>query len=364
MKKTPNQLSRVAIAYHPGDTLKEKLNELGMSIKEFSVRTSKPEKTIIAVIKGTSSITSEMAVSFESVTRIPAHFWMNKQRLYDEYQIRMKREQTILQSVSWMRRFPVKEMANRGWIAACSSVEEKVDELFHFFGISTEKAWEDYYLNQELKIAFRISLAHAKEPEAISAWLRKGELQAAEIELEAVYSDKLLRSNLMLMKQLMVDQPEDFYQKLQSLCSKSGIILINTKCLPKAPINGATRWINDRPIIQLSNRYNRYDMFWFNFFHELGHILLHGKKDIFLEEAGCMEVVRDKEAEADLFASNILLTKEQEAEIIAAHNYTLDGIKASAAKYSTHPSIIVGRLQHLKEVKYWQDKELLPKIDI
>ena len=57
-------------------------------------------------------------------------------------------------------------------------------------------------------------------------------------------------------------------------------------------------------------------------------------------------------------------TKEQEAEIIAAHNYTLDGIKASAAKYSTHPSIIVGRLQHLKEVKYWQDKELLPKIDI
>ena len=45
MKKTPNQLSRVAIAYHPGDTLKEKLNELGMSIKEFSVRTSKPEKT-------------------------------------------------------------------------------------------------------------------------------------------------------------------------------------------------------------------------------------------------------------------------------------------------------------------------------
>ena len=63
-----------------------------MSFKEFAVMATKPEKTIIAVIKGASSITTEMAVSFENVTKIPAHVWMNKQRMYDEYQVRLKRE--------------------------------------------------------------------------------------------------------------------------------------------------------------------------------------------------------------------------------------------------------------------------------
>lgn len=58
---------------------------MGMSPKEFAVRTGKPEKTIIAVIKGDSALTSDMAVQFESVTGIPAHFWMNCQRSYDEY---------------------------------------------------------------------------------------------------------------------------------------------------------------------------------------------------------------------------------------------------------------------------------------
>ena len=80
-----------AVAFHPGVTLAEKLKEIDMSIKEFALRASKPEKTIHAVIKGESSVTSDMAVAFENVTRIPAHFWLNKQRNYDEYQARAKR---------------------------------------------------------------------------------------------------------------------------------------------------------------------------------------------------------------------------------------------------------------------------------
>lgn len=70
---------------HPGETLKEKLEEMEMSSKELAVRTGKPENIIIAVMKGESSITADMAVLFESVTKIPAHFWLNNQRVYDEF---------------------------------------------------------------------------------------------------------------------------------------------------------------------------------------------------------------------------------------------------------------------------------------
>ena len=62
-----------SVVFHPGETLADKLEEMGMGVKEFAVRTSKPEKTIIAVIKGDSAITSDMSVAFETVSKIPSH---------------------------------------------------------------------------------------------------------------------------------------------------------------------------------------------------------------------------------------------------------------------------------------------------
>lgn len=298
--------SELIKVYHPGVTLSEKLEEMGMSVKEFAVRVSKPEKTIFAVINGSSSITTEMAVSFESVTKIPASFWLRKQQLFDEYMVRERKEEDARSSIEWMRLFPYAEMVKRGWIAPSRVPEERVRFLFDFFGVSTEKAWADYFLNQKLKIAFRVSLSSAKDPHAMSVWIRQGEIQAKAAGVEASFDEKKLRATLPAMKQLLVDAPEDFFIQLQSLCRSCGMVLIATPIVPKAPINGATRWINDTPVIQLSGRYKGYDHLWFNFFHEVGHILLHGKKDIFLESAGLSDQYKEKEQEADVFASEIL----------------------------------------------------------
>jgi len=38
------------------------------------------------------------------------------------------------------------------------------------------------------------------------------------------------------------------------------------------------------PSSKLSCRYKVEDIFWFSFFHEVGHVLLHGKRDVFLED--------------------------------------------------------------------------------
>ena len=353
-----------SVVFHPGETLADKLEEMGMGVKEFAVRTSKPEKTIIAVIKGDSAITSDMSVAFETVTKIPAHFWMNKQRAYDEYIARQKRELLIQNSAEWAMLFPIADMVKKGWLAPCKTVREKVFQLFSFFGVSTSRAWEDYYFNQQLKVAFRISLAKTKEPYAISAWLRQGELQAANLEQDVVYSEKSLKELIPQMKTLIATHPQDFAIRLQTLCLQAGIKLIYTPCSPKAPINGATRWLNDTPCIQLSGRHKRNDIFWFSFFHEVGHILLHGKKDIFLENIDYTDKQLEKEHEADTFASKILLSPSEEAEIIKSGDYTLQSIRYFAEKFCTHPAIIVGRLQHLKVIPYWQDQELIEKVDL
>ena len=64
-------------------------------------------------------------------------------------------------------------------------------------------------------------------------------------------------------------------------------------CLPKTCVSGATRWVgSDKAIIQLSLRYKTNDHLWFTFFHEAGHILLHGKKELFIEGVNGMDVKR------------------------------------------------------------------------
>ena len=299
-----------SMVFHPGETLTEKLEEMEMGPKEFALRTDKPEKTIIAVMKGKSSITPDMAVRFEGVTKIPAHFWMNHQRSYDEFIVREKRKVTLEEAVPWAKQFPLTDMINKGWLPQVSSIQEKTMELLAFFGFSNHKAWEEYYFKQQLKVAFRISLSQTQEPFAISAWLRKGELQAAELEAND-YSEKKFKEMLPALKSVMAKHPHGSLIQLQQICLEAGVKVVQTPCIKKASLSGSTRWLNDTPLIQLTDHYPHNDSFWFTFFHQAGHILLHGKKDIFLENVDYSDKDMEKEREADEFAGKWTLTNEE-----------------------------------------------------
>ena len=351
------------VVFHPGVTLAEKLKEMNMSIKEFALRVSKPEKTIHAVIKGDSSVTSDMSVAFESVTNIPAHFWLNKQRNYDEYKARLRRETVMKEACAWSKNFSYSQMAELGWVASYKETHEKAKALMSFFQISSVKAWEDYYLNQKLKVAFRISLSNTKDPYALSAWLRQGEIQASLQSVEE-YDESKLKKVLPVLKTLMCEQPVSFASKAKEILAESGVKLLYTPCLSGAYVSGSTRWIKGYPCIQISGYNKRYDIFWFTLFHEIGHILLHGKKDIFLERDCYSEEEQKKETEANRFSSNILLQPEEEREIIENGNFSLDVIKDYAMKFNTHPSVIAGRLLHNKIISSARAKEMIVPIDL
>ena len=81
MKKI-NQYNPKEIS-HLGETLNYKIKELGYSIKDFAVLTSVPESTIIDIINGDIAINIDMDIAFEKATKIPSHFWMERQRLYN-----------------------------------------------------------------------------------------------------------------------------------------------------------------------------------------------------------------------------------------------------------------------------------------
>lgn len=348
---------------HPGGTLAEKLEELQMGKKEFAVRTDKPEKTITAILKGESAITPDMAVLFEKVTKIPARFWLNHQKNYDEYKARVKHEEALEAAVEWTKSFPVADMTRLGWLTKKMTWREKASELLNFFGFAKHTAWEDYYFKQQLKIAFRISLANTTQPYAISAWLRKGELQAEEIAVPE-YNEKTFKAQLKKIKTIMANQPEDFFDQLQAACAEAGVKVVHTPGLPKAPINGSTRWINDTPLIQLTGRYKRNDIFWFTFFHEAGHIIIHRKKDIFLEKVEYSDKDMEKEKEADAFAVKWTLPVDEEEAIIEAMPFEDERIPEFAHKFNTHAAIIVGRLRRKGILKHSQGSRFLKSIQL
>lgn len=347
---TLNQYNPESIP-HPSETLIEKLQELNMGPKEFAIRTGKPEKTISAVLKGESSITPEMSILFESVLKIPARFWMENQKVYDEFVARTKRLAVIKDAVEWAKNFPYAKMANFGWVATTRKAEEKVSELFNFFGLSNKKAWENYYMGQKLKLNFRISLQHTNEPFAVSAWLRQGELDARTLQIPD-YNEQIFKDNLRKIKSIMAEQPIDFFSELQNLCAQAGVKVIYTPCLPKAPISGSSRWINETPVIQLSARYRQNDRFWFTFFHEAGHILMHGKKYISIENIDFTAAEIDKEKEADLFSEDWTFSIEQEKEVLANIPLSENDIASFARKFNTHPAIIIGRFHHKQLIPY------------
>ena len=297
--------AKLPVVYHPGETLEEKLQEMGMGVKEFATRVSKPEKTIIAVLKGKSSITPDMALSFELVTRIPADMWLRYQKNYDEYIARKKREKTLQEGLTWAEKFPLDEIRRLGWLTKFGSLggqpKDIVETLCLFFSVSSPKGWEDFYLNQRLRVAFRITLAESCDPYALSAWLRQGEIQADEISLPTKYTAKALKNALTAISEVRKSAEAEYENTISALLADAGVKLIFTETLTPAPVKGSSRYIGGVPCIQLSKSFDSADDFWHTLFHEIGHIILHGKKDIFIENVEYGDKNPEKEREADEF---------------------------------------------------------------
>lgn len=353
------------VVFHPAVTLNEKLEEMGMNRKDFALRTGKPEKTIIAVLNEESSLTPEMAILFEKVTQIPADFWINKQARYNEFIASKKQKKAIAETELWAKEFPYAEMAKFNWVKPTRKAEEKTRNMLSYFGVASHTAWEKLYMESELKVAAYTSLKHTHEPHAVSAWLRQGELQAKKIAVP-VFDSKKLKGNIPAMRKLMVEQPLNFFEQLKQLCFEAGVILLFTPKLPKVPLSGSTRWINDTPLIQLTARYKQNDRFWFTFFHELGHVILHGKKNISLENIDFAATDAEKEQEAHDFAVKHTFSKKQEEKLLIEHPHsiTADDIVNYAHEFNTHPAMIIGRLQFLKLIPYSVGREFILPVNL
>ena len=206
---------------------------------------------------------------------MPVKYWLNLEANYQEILARKAEEERLEQHLDWLKRVPVNEMSKLGWIEKFRDKKEQLVEVLRFFGIANVEQWEDVWPN--LKVAYRQHQKTGVFPETISAWLRRGEMEASEIAC-LPYNRTKFREALDKVRGLTVEPPEVFVPAMQKLCADAGVAVVFVPSIPKTGVSGATRWLNkDKAIIQLSLRYKTDDHLWFTFFHEAGHILLHGK---------------------------------------------------------------------------------------
>lgn len=335
-------------ATHPGEMLEEYLEAYGMTQVELANRTGLSKKVINEIIHAKAPVTADTAIKLHRIFNRPSYFWNNLQRNYDSLKARQAEQERLKNNLDWLKKFPVARMIKQGWIEKRRDQADQLDSVLQFFGIASPDQWQ-----VASQVAYRQAKRFEADPHVLSVWLRRGEIKALGMDVRADFDRAAFMKVLDRARALTREPPEVFQPKLIQDCAQAGVALVFVPELPKTKVSGCTRWFDGKAMIQLSLRYKSNDQLWFTFFHEAGHIIKHGRKEVFLEGDAMQE--EEKEKEADIFARDKLIppAKYRIFRLKYEFNgYPLKAIKAFADKIGIAPGIVVGRLQHDKEIPF------------
>lgn len=338
----------------PGEILLEALQDRGMSQSDLARRMGRPIKTINEIVNGKAAITPDTAIQLELVLGISAGFWNNLEASYRAGLARGRSEKELATHASWAAEFPVQDLVRHNLIQRTSTKAEKVAALLAYFRVSTPDAWEQYWLVP--RASFRASPAYASSPHAAAAWLRWGEITAADIDT-APFDAQKFSEVLNEIRELTRRDLALVHQRLQDLCASAGVAFVVTPEFKGTHVSGAARWLTaDKAIIQLSLRYKTDDQLWFSFFHEARHLLGRKRVDFIDDENSDQD---EDEQHADRFARDTLIPPGDYAEFIARRTFTSTAVRDFAKQQRIAAGIVVGRLQrdgylpssHLNDLK-------------
>ena len=332
----------------PGAHLEEKLEELGMTQAELARRTGLSQKHINQLIAGDVSLSPRTAVLLERVTGMPASLWNNYESRWQTHLAAVQADHELEHLADWAARFPVSDMRRRGALSSDSSGPTLVSELLRFFGIAQADKWDTVY-ERVVAAQYRAAQGRDRDSYAVAAWLREAEIEATKIYTDP-FDVKRARALPDTVRQVVRDASSaaTWWPELVSSFSQAGIALV---LVPEYPgltkLNGATQWQSPhKAVVAVTGRGKRADILWFTLIHELAHVLLHKKRQTFINlehDAGseCPE-----EQEADAFATHALIPEECHAEFDAIPKRNLRAAVRFAHHHELPVGAVIGRLQH------------------
>lgn len=355
MEKTQDQN-----AFHPGEYIRDELLARGWSQASLALILGWRPSVVQDLLKGTRSISLEMAKALGAAFGTEAQLWINLQTAY-QLAVSPKRDETIERKARIFGIYPIREMQTRGWLPDCNDVMILEQKLCRSLGI---QSLED---EPDLKHAAKKSDDYSITTPVQQAWLARAKHLASLLNVENPYNDK---KHSAMMDELSILKVEpDEIRHIPKILSKFGVRFIVLKGLKKSMIDGACFWIDkNSPCIALSLRYDRIDSFWYCLIHELAHVKYrHGNivdVRMFGEDSQPTSEKPVEEQLADNFAASFLLDQDSLRSFIARHHpmYSKLHVMAFAMRHEVHPGIVVGQLHHKGKLPYSHLRGLLVDI--
>lgn len=357
-----------ALAYPPGDFLKEELEARGWTQGTLAEVMGRPVQFISEVASGKKIVTPETACGLAEAFGTSAEFWLNLEVAYRLWLVRSSEPKVgkppgeVAKRAKLYEFSPVKDMVKRGWISATESADDLEASLNDFYGREV--------LGPE---AIGFPMAARKSTDysvpatpAQSAWARRAAQLARSVKA-AKFDLNAFRMGLIGFHNFVTHEAS--VQKTPAALADLGVRLVIVEHLPQSEIDGAAFWLDDeQPVIAMSMRHDRLDNFWFTLAHELAHIHYEDRDsfDDNLVGKGCVstDTKPDIERRADLWAANYLLSVEELDRFILRTRpyYSKARINQFANRIKVHPAIIVGQLQRRGEIAYSHSREVLVKV--
>lgn len=331
----------------PGETIAHLLEERGMTVQEFARDLGGTVSTATALITGRIELTTDLAQRIASVLGASPAFWVTREAQYRHDVQRLSVSAELLDPATWLQEMPLADMVKFGWIPRPKRGQE-VEACLKFFGTPNLETWKAKYDDVMRSAALRTSPTLESNPTAVAAWLRQGEIKSREIALET-WNPQHFRSSLPAIRALTrKKKPTSFLPDLVRICAASGVATVVVRAPSGCRASGATKFVSkEHALLLVSFRHRSDDHFWFTFFHEAGHLILHSERATFVEGLG---VSTPEEEEANMFAASALIPPEFQK--------ALDGLRLdlrSIAEFAKHvgvsPGIVIGQLHHRRRIQ-------------
>lgn len=332
--------------YHPGVYLKEALEALDMTAKEFSIRTGISERSLSSFMAGKTGISFELASNLGSFFGNSPSVWINLQTSYDTYLAEEKAKSEVENDYKL--------------ISSCKKYFES------FFGMAAAEGHGDFVEKvRKLASVNSLNLLKTDERELIPAYHKeqKGNAKidhfvfnlyisialtaARKIETKP-FDKKAFLEVLSDIRKLTLKEPREFIEELVERFRECGVAFVYLPYMKNLELYGAAKWLSpEKAMIVVSNRGKQADVFWFTLLHEAGHLLNESRRD---PSVSCDA----EEIQSDSFAREQIVSEEEYQDFMMNGHYLSRDIKGFADQKGFLPCLLEGRLRHEKLLKQSQ----------
>lgn len=326
-----------AEVFPPGDTIQGELEERGWTQADLAAIMGRPVQAVNEIIKAKKRITEDTAKELEAALGIDAELWLRMEALYRLHHADPA-PSSVARHAALRARIPLRHMLARGWVQDSDSVDKLERCVLDFLEITAveEKA--------QLAFAAKQTDYDAELSPAQEAWLFRVKHLAEGLPC-APYSEAKLRDAVEQMKPLRAS-PEEI-RHIPKLLADAGVRFVIVEPLPTLKkVDGVCLWVDDKPVIGMTLRYDRIDNFWFVLRHEIEHVLNRDGTVMDTDLDVKRENLSEQEQRANAAAADFGVPVDQMESFMSRHPiYSELKINSFANYIGVHPGLVAGQLR-------------------